>query len=100
MADGLEYDAVENGQVGRDPREMSEDDLNALGHHKQPLRKVIREKCLDCCGQQQAEVRRCVSVTCALWPYRMNSNPFAGRDMTDEQRAEMERAPPAIAFRP
>lgn len=31
----------------------------------------IRLKCLDCCGNQSAEVRRCPSYNCPLWHYRM-----------------------------
>jgi hypothetical protein len=44
-----------------------------------PLLKVIREKCIDCCGGQVGEVRNCVTKTCALWPYRMATNPFSNR---------------------
>lgn len=33
--------------------------------------KAIRQKCLDCCGYQQAEVRLCTSYDCSLWRYRM-----------------------------
>ena len=32
---------------------------------------AIRLKCVDCCGNQQAEVRRCPAHECPLWPYRM-----------------------------
>ena len=39
-----------------------------------PLR-AIRAKCLDCCCGQVAEVRRCPSKSCALWPYRFGKNP-------------------------
>lgn len=49
-----------------------------LGHRKQSLNKVIREKCLDC-AHCPSEVRKCVSVTCPLWPYRMGANPFRTR---------------------
>lgn len=83
----LEKDATEPGMVGRDPRNMEVSELNALGHEKAPILSVIRAKCLDC-AQSLAEVRRCTAVKCALWPYRMNHNPFAVvREMTDEQRA-------------
>lgn len=64
---------------GADPRELSLDDLRAAGHEKTPMLKVIREKCLDCCAGNAAEVRRCTSVSCALWPYRMAANPFDRR---------------------
>lgn len=40
------------------------------------LLKIIRSKCLDCCGGIPSEVRQCTSEhTCALWPYRMGTRP-------------------------
>jgi hypothetical protein len=75
--------------IGRDPRKMTEAELNALGHHKRPVLDAIREKCIDCCGGMVAEVRRCRMVDCALWPYRMGTNAFRHRDLSDQQRAEM-----------
>ena len=33
--------------------------------------KAIRMKCLDCCADQMAEVRKCPVTNCALWRYRM-----------------------------
>ena len=35
--------------------------------------KAIRQKCLDCCCGNSAEVRRCQIRKCALWRYRMGS---------------------------
>src|SRR5262245_27475621 len=46
-------------------------------HLPMPLLKVIRAKCLNCCCDQPAEVRRCAITGCPLWPYRMGRNPFA-----------------------
>ena len=40
--------------------------------------KAIRLKCLDCCGGQSAEVRKCPAQDCPLWRYRM------GREEIDE----------------
>lgn len=40
--------------------------------------KAIRLKCLDCCADQAAEVRRCPATNCPLWRYRM------GREENDE----------------
>lgn len=37
--------------------------------------KAIRAKCLDCCCNQQAEVRRFPCKDCSLWPYRMGHRP-------------------------
>lgn len=68
---------VRDGEtIGRDPRELSVPEFNQLGHSKRPVLQVIRERCLDCCVSQVGEVRKCVSRTCALWPYRMGTNPF------------------------
>jgi len=37
--------------------------------------KAIREKCLNCCCWNVAEVRRCAAIDCPLWPYRMGKHP-------------------------
>ena len=84
---GLEWSEVDEGFVGKDPRNMEVAELNALGHEKRRILSVIREKCLDCVGMLPSEVRKCVSTTCALWPYRQNKNPFfEGREMSDEEK--------------
>ena len=77
MRPGIE---IRDGEeIGRDPRAMEAAELKALGHEGGPLLKIIREKCLDCCVYQPSEVRKCTAVGCALWPYRMRSNPFSER---------------------
>lgn len=74
--------------VGRDPRRIPVEELNAAGHHERPILAVIRAACQSCCGGVDSEVRRCTAVSCELWPYRMRKNPFrTGREMSDEQRA-------------
>jgi len=40
--------------------------------------KAIRLKCIDCCGGNMAEVRRCPVENCPLWRYRM------GKEENDE----------------
>lgn len=40
--------------------------------------KAIRLKCIDCCGGQIAEVRKCELTKCHLWRYRM------GKEENDE----------------
>lgn len=44
--------------------------------------KIVRLKCMDCCGGQAAEVRRCTAFKCPLWAYRMggSSTSKAQRD--------------------
>ncbi len=82
------FDPVEKTIVGRDPREMTRDELSKSGHEARPILSAIREKCLDCSGGSVAETRRCSVIKCALWPFRMGTNPFrAERAMSDDQRA-------------
>ncbi len=78
----------ESGPVGRDPRTLEIFALNSGGFFRQPILQVIREKCLDCCVGSASEVRKCVCVTCPLWPYRMNKNPFHQRKLTPAQKRE------------
>jgi len=33
--------------------------------------RAIRLKCMDCTGNQEAEVKRCTIRSCTLWRYRM-----------------------------
>ena len=63
---------------------MSEN-LRALGHQPMPVLKAIRAKCLDCSGGIQAEVRDCLVRNCALYPFRMGSNPWRA-SVSDQQR--------------
>jgi len=60
------------------------DDLK--GHTKTPLLKVIRKKCLDCCGGLHGEVRKCPIINCPLWPYRMAKNPFHTRIIAKDKK--------------
>lgn len=63
---------------GVDPRSLGRREKTGLLTPKSPI-KAIREKCLDCCVGQALEVRRCVAVDCALWPFRMGINIFDER---------------------
>ena len=76
--------------IGRDPRNMTQDELIALGHQPTPTLKAIRERCLDCCAEQPNEVRKCTSVGCPSWPFRMGTNPWRDKQtLSDEQRKTM-----------
>jgi hypothetical protein len=70
---------------GLEPREMPRSPLEEIGHLQMALLKVIRAKCLDC-SYTASEVRRCTAVHCALWPYRMGTNPFRA-ERSDAQKA-------------
>ena len=39
--------------------------------------QAIRAKCIDCCGGQPYEVKKCTVTSCPLWNYRM------GREVTE-----------------
>ncbi len=67
--------------AGRENRDivLSRADLVKLGHQRRSPTKAMRAFCVDCHGGNRAEVRRCTSVGCALWPYRMGTNPFTNR---------------------
>ena len=64
-------------------------ELLAMGFEPQPLLRAIREKCLDCSGGMASEVRDCLVQTCALYPFRMASNPW--RAPVSEEHREAAR---------
>ena len=83
---GLE---LEHGlPIGRNPRTMSPDELQGLGHERMSPLKALRLRCIDCCAGSAIEVRRCTAVECPAWPFRMGSHPWIEkREMSDEERA-------------
>jgi hypothetical protein len=82
------YQADEGELIGKHPNEVSSQTLSLKFRVQNPL-KAIREKCLDCCCGNAAEVRKCVADDCALWPYRMATNPFRKkRELTPEQKRQ------------
>lgn len=85
---GLER--VSEETIGRDPRTMPREDLQALGHNGGPILDAVRAKCADCSGGSAAEARKCVVTACPLWPFRTGCNPFrAKRELSDDQKAEL-----------
>ena len=62
--------------VGSDPRWLSRAELEALGHRRMSPLQAIRLRCLDCCGGQPGEVRKCTATGCPNWPFRMGKNPW------------------------
>jgi hypothetical protein len=70
--------------VGRDPRQVSRDELIAAGHKPMSPLKALRARCIDCCADQPSEVRLCTAVTCPSWPFRMGANPW--REISEGRR--------------
>jgi hypothetical protein len=85
--------------IGRDPRSIAASEFQQAGIDGAAILAVIRAKCLDCVVYQPEEVRKCVSVACPNWPYRMGSNPFRKQDMSDEDRERRRAQGRALAAR-
>jgi len=50
--------------------------------------QAIRAKCIECSGDQKAEVRFCPMTDCPLYPFRMKRNPnYKGRKVSKDQSA-------------
>ena len=71
---GLE---LRHGQgVGRDPDQMTAEELIALGHSAMSPLKALRLRCIDCYGDCLKSVRGCTSKDCPSWPFRLGRNPW------------------------
>ena len=84
---GLE---LRDGQgVGRDPDQMTAEELIALGHSAMSPLKALRLRCIDCCAGSSLEVRLCTAVSCPSWPFRLSRNPW--RAPASEERRQLGR---------
>jgi hypothetical protein len=84
---GLE---LRDGQgVGRDPDQMTAEELIALGHSAMSPLKALRLRCIDCYGGSLKSVRGCTSTDCPSWPFRMGRNPW--RAPASEERKQRAR---------
>ena len=82
------FQSDEGELIGRHPAKVPLEILSLKFRAQNPL-KAIREKCLDCCCGNAAEVRKCVAVDCPLWPFRMGTNPFRKkRELSRQQKHE------------
>ena len=86
------YQADGGELIGKHPSGVPLKLLSQKFRAQNPL-KAIREKCIDCCCGDASEVRKCVAVDCALWPFRMGKNPFRKRRelSVEEKRMRAER---------
>ena len=107
--------------IGLDPREIPVEALRAAGHpprrtgqlvsaftrwsgeapfdsefQKIKRHKQIRSYCLRCV-ENAAEVRRCTTIQCPFWPYRMGSNPHNPRRGKDPFNKSVNDQPPRPA---
>jgi hypothetical protein len=75
--------------VGRDPRTLTHDELQAIGHEPMSPLAALRARCLDCCAGSPSEVRLCTAVRCPARPFRMGSSPW--RAPASEAQREASR---------
>ena len=55
---------------------------------KSPL-KAIKKNCLECCGDNQNEVKLCTATSCPLYSFRLGKNPFRKKktdNLTEEEK--------------
>jgi hypothetical protein len=69
---------------GKTPVSLSEDERRTLGHVKQSAARAIRRLCVDCMGGEgpqaaKADIAGCLSVGCAVWPFRFGRSPYHGK---------------------
>jgi len=80
-------------EIGRHPDQVSKAEWQSLGDAAfRTFSAAIRANCLGCAGNA-AEVRKCVAVTCELWPFRLGRRPAAlRRGMTEAQLLNLQSA--------
>ncbi len=84
MTSPFESDA--GALIGRDPRTIGEAEWTAHLPEVEVGLKAIRAKCIDC-AHSASEVRKCVVVSCPLWPLRMGAQP---KTLRAARKAEAE----------
>ena len=87
----LEQDATAGCLVGKVPRNLSGADLEAMGRPRVSRGDAIRAKCLDCVCGVAIEVKRCGMLDCALWPFRMGTDPYRAEMSDERKQAARER---------
>jgi hypothetical protein len=82
--------AADGGElIGQIPANVPSEILSRYHGEQNPL-KALRAHCLDCCCGNASEVRKCVSVECPSWAFRMGVNPFRQkRVLSDAQKQAM-----------
>lgn len=100
-------EAIGKNCVGRDPLTIPVEILTRSGHPPRRTRDLVnafakgaggdvlglegihrhkdirRRVCLPCLNGNAAEVRRCTTIHCPFWPYRLGKNPHNPQRGTD-----------------
>jgi hypothetical protein len=67
------------------PVELDDQELRTLGHTKKSAARAIRQMCVSCFGGEgpqsaKADIAGCLSVGCAVWPFRFGRSPYHGKE--------------------
>ena len=96
-ADGNAESARSNAEDGHvqtsdheRPVATTREGYEALGHERISTLRAIRRKCHDCSGGSFHEIALCRSTRCALFPFRMGTDPWRKkREVSPEQQEEL-----------
>ena len=77
-------------EVGRDPRQMTAEELVALGHTPMSPLKALRLRCIDCYGGCLKSVRCCTATDCPSWPFRMGQSPWR-KELSQKRKEQLRR---------
>ena len=84
-------DAIDHGAGaprGRDPRELTADQLAKLGHAPISPLQALRRTCIAHLGTAP-RVRACTASLCPAWPFRLGKHPYKKKSvLTDEQKRD------------
>ena len=79
--------------IGRNPNDLTIEELAEGGHTPRPPAKAIRQFCFQCMGKCWKSVATCGSTECELWPFRMGSRPKVWRGLRSSNTDERPQAP-------
>jgi hypothetical protein len=82
---------------GLDPRFLPKETLRELGHPESPI-AAIRANCIQCSGGSVGEARKCQSLLCPLWTFRMGVNPHHAK--SSPRQATYTRGAPLTPKKP
>ena len=77
-------------EVGRDPRQMTAEELVALGHTPMSPLKALRLRCIDCFGGCVTSVRCCTATDCPSWPFRLGHSPWR-KELSQKRKEQLRR---------
>jgi hypothetical protein len=91
VAEGARYHPSDAGRIASDGPQNANKGHGARNARAERSCLRCRAKCLDCCCGSAHEVRRRISIDCALWPFRMGANPWRKPISEEERQRRAER---------